>query len=308
MTKKRVIIALTMVLVLSMLIGVMAGCNGDTVNFNTEYYPENFVAVDYSDMELVKDKNAFDMMCTIYDNWVADKGYKRTQHFSFYAAPIGATNVAYDVYKVDGDKFYKRMVTLQKGKGFADDINEVMRYYNNNGTVLRGAINDKNVVPGEGEGDEMFKVTEEPAMTAYDGDIEKDMYNYTKHMTTYEWRNKDNLIDDGFKVYKDKDGNYRFTITINCSDEMMNTVHVKAREEFEDRTGAEAGSVKMLENTTIDFVAREIDGKMKVLAWRRTEQYSGAKLGLNIIKAKQTCVEVFSYDEKDYKITDADIA
>ena len=323
MSKRRIVIVTSIVLVLAMSMAIMVACGGDKPLPNikpadVEFYPDNFVKVDYSNMEEVAGVDAFELLTEVYNTWVNDKGYKRTQYFSFKAHPAGVpiTNFCHEIYKIDGDKLLRYQTVIQNGQPMlAPDKREFSRFYFDGTKAYRGVLDDekeRTKIPGDPEHEKgIFYVAEMPAMSDFVGKDEKDtvesrLKTYTSHMTTYAWNDKKNLVDDGFKVYKAADGTLRFTITIDCSDKNMHGVHVKAREEFEESTGAKAGTVKMRQNTTLDLVVKEINGVKKIIAWRRTEQYEG-RLGVKI-PAEQTCIETFSYDEKDYKITPEDIA
>ncbi|MCI8729334.1 MAG: hypothetical protein HFK07_05900 [Clostridia bacterium] len=317
---KRVLSILSAVIVIAVLIGVFAGCKPtEPKDFDTWYFPENFTAVDYSKFEEESDLDAFEMLSEAYENWINDTAYRREQFFTFYANDGKmAENFAHDVYKIDGDKIYREMVTIQNST-LAGNKRQITRAYaERNGeevSVLKKVVkDDKKMIPGEGEGKEIFAIKSRPAMenikgTSSEEEVKKEVtVTYLSHLTTYIWNDKDNLVDDGFKVYTDSDGNYRFSITINCSKEMMNSVHTAARDEFSDSTGAARDSLEMTENTVIDFVVKEVGGKLKFLGWRRTEIYMGKAYGLAKVNAKQCCVENFTYESDDYTITDSELA
>lgn len=317
---KRVLSVLSAVIVIAVLLGVFVGCKpSEPKDFDTWYFPANFTAVDYSKFEEESGLDAFDMLTEAYANWIEDKGYRREQFFSFYANDGKmAENFAHDVYKIDGNKIYREMVTIQNST-LAGNKRQITRAYaeryGEDVTTLKKIVkDDKKMIPGEGEGKDIFKIVSRPQMENVKGtDSEEEVtkevtVTYLSHLTTYIWNEKENLIDDGFKVYVDDEGNYRFAITINCSKEMMNGVHVAARDEFADSTGASKDSLELTQNTVIDFVVKEVGGKLKFLGWRRTEIYSGKAYGLAKVNAKQCCVERFTYEEADYKISDSEIA
>ena len=323
MNKKRLlgVIALTILVVMSMTL--LASCGGTDVNsvkseLGKEYFGESFTPVDYSGMEKQNRLNAFDVLMEAYNNWIVDTGYRREQYFTFEAeAPAKhITNFCQDVYKIDGDRLYRRMVVVQDSKPFQDNRNDVTRFYYDGKNAKRGYVNDKAVVPGNPE--DMFKALSEPAMEDYTGkgeeSVEARLKTYKTHLTTYIWNDEKNWSKKGSKkVYKAEDGTLRFTMTIDCSKKAMDTVHMAARDEFLASTGAQEGTLEMREDTTIDFVVKEVPAEgnkttYKFVAWRRTEQYQGKAMGFVAIPAKQTCIEVFSYDEADYTITAEDIA
>lgn len=128
----------------------------------------------------------------------------------------------------------------------------------------------------------------------YEGDIAEQNRVLTEHLTTYDFSKRDYLSDKhNDTVYKVGDV-YYCTMTLDCSEEMMNTVHKAARDEFIANTGAEEEGFS-IEDTTIDFAIAEIDGEYKFVAWKRNEDYAG-KHAIGEVSCTQTCYSTYSYE------------
>lgn len=287
----------------------MAGCINRTssadaidnpfVENNTpmEYTAENgYVEVD--------GMSAFDLLVETHDNWLNDKAYKRVEVFDFSTGSLAKRN-CYTFYKVDGDKFYKQDVTITTG--LVED-NKGERVYYDGEKVYSIYFDDKKRVPGD-ESD-LFHVTDWGKYSEWqEGDRYADLAAMKEallqHMTTYIWNDRANLSQSHVDKVYEKDGKYYFTLTINCSQEMMDNVHTAARDEFIANTGGDEGSLKMSSDTTIDFIVDEIDGEYKFIAWRRTENYSGKKIVK--LECTQTSISLFEYTPEAYTINETDL-
>ena len=135
----------------------------------------------------------------------------------------------------------------------------------------------------------------------YAGDVAEQNRVLTEHLTTYDFSKRDHLSDKhNDTVYKVGDV-YYCTMTLDCSEEMMNTVHKAARDEFIANTGAEEEGFS-IEDTTIDFAIAEIDGEYKFVAWARNEDYAGKHSLIGEVSCTQTCYSTYSYE--GYEITE----
>ena len=128
----------------------------------------------------------------------------------------------------------------------------------------------------------------------------------TEHMTTYDLSSREYLADEHDDTVYVDEGVYYCTLTIDCSEETMKTVHRAALDEFLANTGAKEEGFTC-QNTTIDFAIEKIDGKMKLVIWKRNEAYSGKHASISVtVNCKQTCLTYFTYDNAE--ITSDDLA
>ena len=200
--------------------------------------------------------------------------------------------------KVEGQRIYSQEVILGTGQ---DTGTKAIRYYfdgenawdseNTDGADI--SINNTSGLPVTADWGEYRE---------YEGDIAEQNRVLTEHLTTYDFSKSDYLSDKhNDTVYKVGDV-YYCTMTLDCSEEMMNTVHKAARDEFIANTGAEEEGFS-IEDTTIDFAIAEIDGEYKFVAWRRNEDYSGKRAGIaGGVSCTQTCYSTYSYE--GYEITE----
>ena len=310
MMKKKVIIAsIAVILVIGVVFGVVA-CNknnGSATMGLDNPFVENFVDMDYSaenGYTPVEGLDALDVLKTAYEHWVNDRHYERTEAFDFSTTVANQSSMS--VYKRNGDEYFKQNVKITTGLQ-KDNIGE--RIYFDGNTAYSIYFNDKERAPGAE--DALFAVTDwgkyeewKPG-DRYD-DLEDLNYELNEELNTYAWQDKANYASDCDYTVYEKDGKYYFTLTLDCSKEKMDTVHSEARDDILAGTGGDEGSLVMNKNTNCDFIVTPLEGgDYRFEAWRRAEDYSGSR---SIIKVscQQITICVFSYEEADYVITDAE--
>ena len=297
MKNKRIFSSVIVIaLVCAFAIGVAACGDTPTIKVNDEF-------LGTSDPEYAVDgMSAYELIMEAYSNWCDDDGYVRREQFVFTAEIFGGVIVATRstdlLRKVDGQRIYSQEVILGTGK---DTGTKAIRYYfdgenawdseNTDGADI--SINNTSGLPVTADWGEYRE---------YEGDIAEQNRVLTEHLTTYDFSKRDFLSDKhNDTVYKVGDV-YYCTMTLDCSEEMMNTVHKAARDEFIANTGAEEEGFS-IEDTTIDFAIAEIDGEYKFVAWRRNEDYSGKLAGVaGGVNCTQTCYSTYSYE--GYEITE----
>lgn len=306
--KKIVFTFIGAILAVSVIVGV-AGCaknSSATVAIDNPFV-ENYVDMDYSaenGYKPVEGLDAFDVLMAAYDHWINDTHYQRTEAFDF--STTVANQGSMSVYKRNGDEYFKQNVKITTGFQ-EDNIGE--RIYFDGEKAWSIYFNDAIRAPGEK--DALFAVTDWGKYEEWKpGDRYKDLddlyYNLNEDITAYAWQDRANYTDDCDYTVYEKDGKYYFTLTINCSKEMMDGAHVAARDEILKGTGGDEGTLDMKKNTKCDYIVTPLEGGgYRFEAWRRGEEYSGSR---SIIKVtcKQTTICVFSYDAEDYTITDAE--
>lgn len=297
MKKFIAIIAVVVTVFVSLLamVGCVEATNLDIDDPNFAKYDENTVV----------EGSAYDLFIESYNNWVKDTNYVRDERFTFQANNgTVATRDTHLIRKVVDDKIYSQEIIygtkLDSGscskKYYFDGANA---YYTNN-TTKRDITFDKdtNTLTTKDWGD--FK--------AFEGDVERENYFMKEQITTYDFSKRDYLSpkhDD--KIYKVGD-TYYFSITFDCTHEMMTTIQKVALEDFLNQTGAkEEGFAIENDAVTIDFAVKEIDGLKKITMWRRTEIYSGYHASVGIkVSCKQTCLSKYTYGNAEITAEDLD--
>ena len=308
MKKKVGFVAIALALVVSVFFSVAACKKNSSATIGIENpFTENYVDMDYSAANgytPVEGLDAFDVLMEAYNHWINDTHYQRTEAFDF--STTVANQGSMSVYKRNGSEYFKQNVKITTGFQ-TDNIGE--RIYFDGNKAWSIYFNDKERAPGD-EG-AMFAVTDWGEYTEWTpGDRYEDIddlyYNLNEDITAYAWQDRANYTDDCDYTVYEKDGKYYFTLTINCSKEMMDGAHAAARDEILKGTGGDEGTLDMKKNTNCDYIVTPLEGGgYRFEAWRRAEEYSGSR---SIIKVtcKQTTICVFSYDAEDYTITDAE--
>ena len=287
-------VAVVIALLCAFAIGVAACGDTPTIKVNDEF-------LGTSDSQYAVDEmSAYDLIMEAYSNWCDDDGYVRREQFVFTAEIFGGIVVATRstdlLRKVDGQRIYSQEVILGTGE---DKGTKAIRYYfdgvnawdseNTDGADI--SINNTSGLPVTADWGEYRE---------YEGDVAEQNRVLTEHLTTYDFSKRDYLSDKhNDTVYKVGDV-YYCTMTLDCSEEMMNTVHKAARDEFIANTGAEEEGFS-IEDTTIDFAIAEIDGEYKFVAWKRNEDYAGKHV-IGEVSCTQTCYSTYSYE--GYEITE----
>lgn len=273
------------------------GCDGNTLEV------EDKNLGNYKEENLVEGMSAYSLYEQAYANFVEDTNFVREEYFAFAAGGGSlASRNTYLVRKMQGDKIYSQEVIygsgLDKGtctKRYYFDGEKAYDLYN---TAKKNVSYDKK----SGE----FSVVDWGKFQPFDGDIVSRNKEMKEKITTYDlsdiaYLSKSKHSD---KVYKVGD-TYYFTLTIDCSYQMMTTVQRAAFEEFVDMLSANEEGFS-IEDTTLDFAVAEIDGKMKIKIWRRNEKYSGKhSTGINV-SCEQTCLSYYRYGD-GYEITSEDL-
>ena len=244
--------------------------------------------------------SAYNLIMEAYSNWCDDDGYVRREQFVFTAVLGGvmtaATRSTDLLRKVDGQRIYSQEVILGTG---VDKGTKAVRYYFDG----VNAWDSENTDGGDISIDEVsgLPVTSDwGEYREYEGDFAEQNRVLAEHLTTYDFSKRAYLSDKhNDTVYKVGDV-YYCTMTLDCSEEMMNTVHKAARDEFIANTGAEEDGFS-IEDTTIDFAIAEIDGEYKFVAWKRNEDYAGKHV-IGEVSCTQTCYSTYSYE--GYEITE----
>lgn len=298
---KRKFLVAVVVAVMSLSLIFAVACAGE---FNElEVLDKNLG--NHENLDVVEGMSAYDLVMEAYENWCNDTNYVREEYFSF-AANDGAlaTRDTHMIRKIKGDEIYSQEIIYGTGqdkgscakKYYFDGTNA---YYTNN-------TNKKDLT--------MDETTKELSTASWGefapfaGDIAEENRVLTEHMTTYDLSKREYLAQEhDDKVYT-ADGVYYCTLTIDCAAETMKTTHRAALDEFLANTGAEENGFTC-NNTTIDFAIRNVDGKNKIVIWKRNEVYSGNyMLGPLPIKVscQQTCLAYFTYGNAE--ITSNDLA
>lgn len=282
--------AVVVVLVCAFAIGVAACGDTPTIKVNDEF-------LGTSDSQYAVDgMSAYDLIMEAYRNWCDDDGYVRREQFVFTAEVLGgfmtaATRSTDLLRKVDGQRIYSQEVILGTGQ---DTGTKAIRYYFDG----ENAWDSENTDGADISIDEVsgLPVTADwGEYREYGGDVAEQNRVLTEHLTTYDFSKRDYLSDKhNDTVYKVGDV-YYCTMTLDCSEEMMNTVHKAARDEFIANTGAEEEGFS-IEDTTIDFAIAEIDGEYKFVAWKRNEDYAGKHSVIGEVSCTQTCYSTYSYE------------
>ena len=290
MKNKRIFsFAIVIALLCAFAIGVAACGDTPTITVNDEF-------LGTSDPQYAVDEmSAYDLIMEAYSNWCDDDGYVRREQFVFTAEIFGGVVVATRstdlLRKVEGQRIYSQEVILGTGQ---DTGTKAIRYYfdgenawdseNTDGADI--SINNTSALPVTADWGEYRE---------YEGDVAEQNRVLTEHLTTYDFSERDYLSDKhNDTVYKVGDV-YYCTMTLDCSEEMMNTVHKAARDEFIANTGAEEEGFS-IEDTTIDFAIAKIDGLYKFVAWKRNEDYAGKHSVINEVSCTQTCYSTYSYE------------
>ena len=292
MKNKRIFSSVIVIALLcAFAIGVAACGDTPTIKVNDEF-------LGTSDPEYAVDgMSAYELIMEAYSNWCDDDGYVRREQFVFTAEIFGGVVVATRstdlLRKVEGQRIYSQEVILGTGQ---DTGTKAIRYY----------FDGENAWDSENTDGADISINNTSGLPVQNRVL-------TEHLTTYDFSKSDYLSDKhNDTVYKVGDV-YYCTMTLDCSEEMMNTVHKAARDEFIANTGADEEGFSIedtadeegfsIEDTTIDFAIAEIDGEYKFVAWRRNEDYSGKRAGIaGGVNCTQTCYSTYSYE--GYEITE----
>lgn len=297
MRKKLLIIAVLAIMSFSLVFAV--ACDKEF----TELTAKDENLGNYEGLDVAEGMSAYDLVMEAYNNWITDTNYVRDEYFAFAANDgVIATRDSHLTRKIVDDKIYSEEIIY--GTGFDTGSCAKKYYFDGANAYFTNNTNKKDLTFNEET--KALSTASWGEFAAFTGDINEENRVMTEHLTTYDISSRDNLSDaHDDKVYV-KDGVYYCTITIDCSEEMMKTVHRAAFEEFLDMTGAKAEGFS-IQDTTIDFAIGNVDGKMKFLIWKRNESYSGKHAAIPLtVSCKQTCLSYYSYGKAE--ITADDLA
>lgn len=299
MKRKLIFCALAVVMIFTMLFS-LAACDKKEL---TKLEPKDEYLGNHHDLDVAEGMSAYDLVMEAYENWINDTNYVRDEYFAFAAKAqfIGgvATRDTHLIRKVVGDKIYSQEIIYGTGE---DKGSCAKRYYFDGAKAYSSNNTNKNDISMDKETNEV-KTAHWNDFSEFTGDIAEENRVLTEHLTTYDLSKKEYLSDKhDDKVYT-ANGVYYCTLTIDCSEEAMKTVHREAFDEFLANTGASEEGFTC-EDTTIDFAIAKVDGKMKFLIWKRNEKYSGLYIGLTV-SCEQTCLSYYTYG--DAEITSDDL-
>ena len=278
MKNKRIFsFAIVIAVLCAFAIGVAACGDTPTIKVNDKFLGTS------NSQYAVDGMSAYDLIMEAYANWCDDDGYVRREQFVFTAEILGGVVVATRntdlLRKVEGQRIYSQEVILGTGQ---DTGTKAIRYYFDGVNAWDSENTDKS--------DISINNTSGLPVTAdwgeyreYEGDVAEQNRVLTEHLTTYDFSKRDYLSDKHNDTVYEVGDVYYCTMTLDCSEEMMNTVHKAARDEFIANTGA------------IDFAIAEIDGEYKFVAWARNEDYAGKHV-IGEVSCTQTCYSTYSYE------------
>lgn len=252
---------------------------------------------------LLEGMSAFELFGEAYANWLADDGYLReeTLDFSVSSKFLGlmGTREMQTTRKIDGDRIYNFEIT--KGDGVTSDMTSAkIYYYDGDKAHIVTTSDKKNMDFGNGR----FSVKEWGAFGQFDGDVQKENAFLAKRWTVYDLTQRESLAKEHNDGVYAANGNYYFTLTIDCSKEALKKYQPVLLAEYTANMSAPEDSYSM-ENTKIDVAVREIDGKMKFVAWYRTETYTGKARNIMETTCRETCYNKLTYT--GYGITAAEL-
>lgn len=301
--KRRFSILATLCAALLCCTVLLTACGGDL-------NPDDFTPTDYKGLKAAEGeafRSAYTLMLDVIDTWKTDS-YLRTEYFGFEArtlSAVAATQSTYTAFKVSPDYVYKQEVKVGTGMGRENDAN---KFYNRTGDDVYYRVvmdDDPDNVPNQGSGDEIFRVVSWADWNESTYSQSEDALEASRirtHITTYDLSDRAYLSanhDDTVYVHGDE---YLFTITLDCSDERMNSTQSEARDEFIRNTGADAnGKFHMETETLLEFRVKMIDGKLRMTYYRRLESYQGAR-GAIKLSCRQYCKSTFDYTPSAYEL------
>ena len=225
--KKIFSFAIVVALLCAFAIGVAACGGSPTIKVNDEF-------LGTSDSQYAVDgMSAYDLIMEAYANWCDDDGYVRREQFVFTAKVAGgymtaATRSTDLLRKVDGERIYSQEVIFGTGQ---DKGTKAIRYYFDGENAWDSENTDKSDISID-EVSGLPVTTDWGEYREYAGDVAEQNRVLTEHLTTYDFSKRDHLSDKhNDTVYKVGDV-YYCTMTLDCSEEMMNTVPWARNEDY----------------------------------------------------------------------------
>lgn len=250
----------------------------------------------------VSGMSAYELFTEAYANWLEDDGYLREETLNFSASSalgVMGTRVVQMLRKVDGNRIYTHEMTL--GDGVIANMTSATKYYFDGKNAYELNNTDKKDFDYGGE---KFYVRNWGEFKPFEGDVEEMNAFMVKRWTVYDLTERESLAPShNDSVYKAGD-TYYFTLTVDCSTEAMKKYQPAMLAEYTANMSAPEESYSM-ENTVIDVAVKKIDGKMRFVAWYRTEVYKGKARNIMEMTCKETCYNKLTYS--GYGITGEDL-
>lgn len=307
----RKISVLIAVIVLSIVLTVtLLSCTKDRLKVN---YDIDFDTA-FNTYSKADGLSAYDVFVSAYDNYVNDRNYSFTEYFDFNAKIAAGIEVATQqrkiIKKVDGDKIYENRVVVGTGEG---KEHKASKFYFDGAKAYEINIDDKNIVPNKGSGEEIFKVTDYGAFSPYNGsasELETVIKEYREKICYYDFTKRDYLSDKhDDNVYK-KDEVFFLTISFDSSKEAMDSFNSASRDAFISSLGIadkDRDTLKLTEDSIYKMAIVKSSGKYRIIGMQLIETYEGKAKGFTA-KAQNKDTFIFDYTEKAYKINSEDIA
>lgn len=297
MKKKILIMVVVAMMLMAMTCTMLVACGGLGGETKTNL-PDSYEGMTKTDM------NAYILFNEVYEYFLENKSYKRTQYYDFASKQFDMKIKT--VRKLIDGKIYNEEVVI--GKGLMS-LNEGKRFYYDGSDASYIYFNDKKKVPGKGEGDKLYTVNSWTDYVSYDkgtAELEKEITSYESRMVTYDLSKEEYLASENDNSVYEKDGLYYFTLTVDTSDKAMNDVQYRVADEIANKTGGDPKDLKMRKNTTIQ-VCVEINGEVKrIKLLKTTEEYKG-KIAVFSSECKQTYFNIFDYGKNANIITADDL-
>lgn len=296
---KRLITVLVIVLLAVLSCSLITACKEKPKVVSTD---DDYLGTSDENLR-VEGMSAFDLFSEAYANWLDDKGYLReeTLNFSVSSKFLGlmGTRVMQTTRKVDGDRIHNFEITL--GDGVTADMTSAKKYYyDGSGAYIVTTSEKKNMDFGSTR----FSVRQWNDFEPFDGDVQSENAFLVRRWTVYDLTKRESLAKDHNDAVYAANGNYYFTLTVDCGIEALKKYQPALLAEYTANMSASESTYSM-ENTTVDVAVREIDGKMKFVAWYRTETYTGKAKDKMEVTCKETCYNKLTYT--GYGITDAEL-
>ncbi len=251
---------------------------------------------------LVEGMSAFELFCEAYANWLTDDGYLReeTLNFSVSSRYLGhmGSRIMQTTRKKDGDKIHNFEIT--QGEGVTANMTSAKMYYYDGSNAYIVTTSDKKHLDF---GEEKFKVAEWGEYVPFDGDVQSENAFLVRRWTVYDLSDRACLAKEHNDGVYAANGNYYFTLTIDCSKDALKKYQPQLLAEYTANMSAPEDTYSM-ENTRIDVAVREIDGKMKFVAWYRTESYTGKARDIMETTCNETCYNKLTYGDYSIKETE----
>lgn len=285
---KKIVYVVLAIMLLTVAISAFAGCAKDDGDVLLECRDANF---GNNQGNVVSGLSAYDLIMETYSNFLKDRNYTREEFFAFRSSV--ATRDTYLLRKITGDEIYNQEVIV--GTGFDKGTCAKRFYYDG---VSAHELNNTNTKKGNiayKKDTKEFIVKDWGEFKDFDGDLDAKIYELRDKITAYDIMDRSCLSAKHDDNVYEKEGVYYCRITIDCSTEKMNGMQYAAKKEFIDTLSAKETGFS-IDDTTIDFAIKKIDGVYKFLIWKRSEKYSGkhASTGLTV-SCRQECLCYYEY-------------